>query len=140
MVQSFPDAQLKAQAINDFYGASGEYKGVLAGVDSLNGGGVWVWRNYLPERFPVDQYTVYSLFNGCANLSPAPVKSGETKQINQYNTQNVREWLAKVKPGQFVELIFTQAGQGTTVGVVREVRVYSWQVFLPISLEDQCAN
>ncbi len=130
MTHTLSDSKLRGEAIRAFAGASGEYKGVFAGIYFSN---VWIWREYRLEYFHLGIDPSYSEFIACGD--PALFQSDITneKRVKQYVTQDRSKWLDRVKPGQYVDLVFFSNN-------VQEIRAYDWPVFMPLGLKSLCGN
>lgn len=112
-------------------------QGILARVNIGEKGGVWIWRNFWLQYFPKGSDTVYSYWHACDNLYILELKEGETRSINREIDVDITAWASRVKSGQSVTLqLSDEFGKKT----IREIQAYDWWVYLPVSLEKQCAR
>jgi hypothetical protein len=124
VINKLPEPE-KTQEKKDFYGDSSytmEYRGVLAGVNKIGTGGVWVWGRFGLKYFPGWGGSSFYLIDYCPDSSPQSVSNSVEKfvdlqhgdltdaQIKLINYQeidlsNIQNWSSKVKVGDYVKVL-----------------------------------
>ncbi len=131
-INSLPQDK-KDIAWNDFNGEnkSSLYSGIFAGAWK---NGLWVWGKGGLRYFAVDKYSVYFFDDACTN------NTSPDFEVQKEVLSDINIWLKDVHQGYFVSIVATSAGQGGTVGNLREIHAYNWWPFMPESLEVSCVK
>ncbi len=125
---------LRDQALANLRGGDGDIQGILGWVNTMGGGGVLVWRGFLPQYFSLNSGVLYSYWHACDNPSLFGLAPDKQGNVGRDVVMNIDTWSKRVHPGEYVTL------QSSTSGIIHEVYAYDWRVYLPVGLEEQCAN
>ncbi len=122
-----------------FYGTDprGAERGILAGSMP---GRVWVWSRGRLKSYAVDQYSIFSLFDGCSEDVRARIKRGEANVIEQILFTDMEKWRDGANTGDYVVIYPARSGQGGTEGNLREIYAYNFWLFLQAGIDTQCAK
>ncbi len=129
--------QKKARVELDGTDARKVERGILAGSWL---GRVWVWRSGKLVAYRVDDFTVYSQFDGCSEEIRAKLKRGERNAIVRSVYNKIGEWRGVAHPGDYIAIYKTQADNGWIVGNVREIFNYNFWLFMNVGIDKQCAK
>lgn len=131
------DDQKYARDVLDGTDARQVERGIVAGTWL---GRVWVWRLGKLVSYTVDDFTVYSHFNGCSEEIRAKLKRGESNTIVRSVYDNIGEWSDQVTPGDYIAIFKAQEKDGFIVGNVREIFNYNFWLFMNEGIDKQCAK
>ena len=109
------------------------YSGILA---RANDKAIWVWGEQGLKRYSAREKPAYAMFVACDKI----INVGEQTKytIEKKVVGEVEEWKQTIKTGDYVELIFPNDGMEHTQ--FEEVNGYDWWIFLPQTMEAQCAR
>jgi len=115
----------------------GAERGILAGSWF---GRVWMWNSYGLRSFVVDEFSVYSIFDGCSDDARDRLKMGLKNAINTEISTSYTRWKERAKTGDFVTVYVALPESGGTLGNLREIYSYNFWLFLPVGIDAQCAK
>ncbi len=98
VVDNLPEDQ-KIKALEQLRGTNvrGAESGVLAGNWM---GSVWVWGNDGLKRYKVDQFSVYTIFDGCRDDIRAKLNKGERSNVmERLVISSFENWRKKAQTG-----------------------------------------
>ncbi len=114
----------------------GVERGILAGSWL---GRVWIWRVKGIRSYGVDEYSVYSLFDGCSDDIRVKLNKGENA-ISKVLYSDFESWDARAKAGDYVAVYTTKPEQGGIVGNMREIYTYNFWLFMRKGIDSECAK
>lgn len=123
----------QVRGINERGGESG----ILAGNWK---GKVWVWRVGGLKAYTVDEFSIYSIFDGCREDIRARLNKGASDAIERQVVTSFDDWRAKAKAGEYMVVYPTVPDQGGVVGNLREIYIYNFWDFLPRGIDIKCAK
>ena len=139
------DEESKIGAISEFH-AGGKrpnvHAGVVAKINKIGQGGLWIWRDKGLKYFGADEYSVYSYYDICGLYI---ANNGESTNITVDNggrsvDTELDVWGEKVKTGNFIQVILATSEMGGNQGKLREVMAYDVPLFLELDMEKLCAR
>lgn len=139
VMNTIPDTEQRQQTWERFNGTgrTGEYRGILAGSWM---GKVWVWGRSGLVSFNVDEYSVYSWFDGCSEPIKTQLNTGTAKGVERVVGNDFRNWRGKAEAGDYVTTFVTQPETGGAIGNLRELYDYNFWVFIRDGIDEQCAK
>lgn len=111
--------------------------GILAGTWF---GKVWTWSADGLQAYAVDDYSIYSFFDGCSDEPRSRLKRGERNAITRSIYKLMDDWRTVVKPGDYVVVYLAQPEEGWVTGNLREIYGYNFWLFLKRGIDIQCAK
>lgn len=130
----------KAQHAFEGIANAGQYRGILAYVNTGEPGGVWVWGKDGPRYFGGDQYSVYSFFTACNDAILKATPEDGAIEVKREIYTDIKKWRGRVEVGDFVAILLAGADSGGEVGILREAWVHDWWYFLPNDIGELCAR
>jgi len=132
--QLSPEASIAAEEWLYRRDTQNAYSGILA---RANKDVIWIWGARGLKRYRAGEGPAYSLFVGCDKASS---DVGDRKQyiIEKKVVGEMEEWMMKIKRGDYVEVLFPPGDARHRN--FREVNGYDWWIFLPKTMEEQCAR
>jgi hypothetical protein len=132
-----PDEKNKAQS--EFFGTNqrGAQNGILAGSWM---GRIWMWGVSGLQSFTIDEYSVFSFFDGCSDDKMERLNKGERDVITRAVYSDIDEWRGKSKIGDYVVVYVTKVENGGKVGNLREIYDYNFWLFLSNGIDNECAK
>ena len=115
---------------------SGGERGILAGSWI---GRVWIWNAHGLKSFAVDEFTIYSLFNGCSDEVRAKLNKG-INGITRTMVTSFSDWKNSVNAGDYVTVYIAKPENGGIEGNIREIYDYNFWLFLNNGIDIQCAK
>jgi len=115
------------------------FAGIIAKINYLDEGGVWVWSNQGLKYFQADEYTFYSYYDVCAAVG-TPGEEFEINDKSREITTDIKQWANLVKAGDFVQLTIATPENGGQAGNLREIFAYSHPLFLSLELGRLCKS
>ncbi len=141
------EEQTRREALEEFgwYAPGQLYGGMLAGEFF---GRVWVWGVKGLRSFAVDEYSVYSRFDGCSpevlkRLNEADWEAGEARPgeiIRREMDTDLGAFLGKAKAGEYVRVYLAMPEMGGRAGRLRELYAYNFWLFMPWGMEARCGR
>jgi len=115
----------------------GAQRGILAGSWM---GKVWVWSTKGLKSYEVDEYTVYSLFNGCSDEVRAKLNRGEKNAIQKGIYRDFTMWQKQAKVGDYVAVYTAKPENGGVEGNLREIYDYNFWLFMHTGIDLECTK
>lgn len=115
----------------------GPYGGILAGSAFDR---VWVWTGSGLKGFSVDEYSVYSWYDGCNSEVLELLNMGQAGVVPRYLATDISDWRQKAKAGDYVRVFTTQPKMDSKIGSLREIYAYNFWLFMPWGMEERCAK
>jgi hypothetical protein len=117
-------------------GERGAEWGILAG-NYL--GKVWVWGAAGLVSYPVDNNSVYSIFDGCSEEIKAQFRAGNPKaELGQEIINDYEGWQKRARTGEYVVVYKVAENQGGMVGNLKELHLYNFWPFWPAGIDRRC--
>ena len=140
VIYQAPTVQIKQETWNQFKGPDPKwvYGGILAGswFDKI-----WVWGSQGLRVFTVDQYSIYSWFDGCDPEIMARLDAGASGAIIHRDIDtDINVWRGKARVGDYVRANLTPPGFSGVVGNLRELYDYNFWLFVQSGMEARCAK
>ncbi len=140
------EEQTRREALEEFgwYAPGQSYGGILAG-DFF--GKVWVWGVKGLRSFAVDEYSVYSWYDGCSEevLTRFKETDWETAPsslvgeiIRRELTTDIAAWLQRARVGDYVRVYLATPERGGWEGNLREIYAYNFWLFMSWGMEARC--
>lgn len=125
---------------NEFKGPDPKwvYGGILAGswMDR-----VWIWGARGIKSFSVDEYSVYSYFDGCNDKTMSLLSSGASGDVIEREIfTDLNTWRKKAIIGDYVRANLTRPDADGVVGNLRELYTYNFWLFMRAGMEERCAK
>lgn len=136
-ISRIASAEVRNSAWQEFVGndVRNPYGGILAGAFFDR---VWVWGESGLKGFPVDQYTIFSLYDGCNEGVLSELNAGLAGAIGRYVAKDVRDWGGKSMAGDYVRVFTTKSDIDNKNVVLKEVYTYNFWLFMPWGMEERC--
>jgi hypothetical protein len=144
-IRNVPAGEKQQKAWSDFYGENDaiHYGGLLGGVWANR---IWVWGRIGLRSFPVDQYSVFSFYDGCTEAIKETTEEidslirPELLKPSREVYPSLSDWSQKSRLGDWVNVIIADADHGGTKGHLREIYTYNYWPFMQQDIHTQCAK
>jgi hypothetical protein len=100
---------------------------------------VWIWNAHGLKSFVVDEFTIYSLFDGCSDEVRTKLNMG-INGITRNMVTSFSDWKNGANAGDYVTVYIAKPENGGIEGNLREIYDYNFWLFLNNKIDIQCAK
>ena len=138
LINKMDDAK-KSEVWSEFSGtdARGAERGLLAGTWLDR---VWVWTSTGIKSYKTDMFSVYSLFDGCSDKVIISRKNGERNAIRKSLYTDLSLAFNYASPGDYVVIYVGKPANDGEMGVLREMYIYNFWLFMNDKMDIECGK